>query len=93
MKYSEAEAMSVYENYLTSDFHTNTDFSNRMDIKKYIKKCQKMVLKETQTFRVYNPSSVWRKPLTVISRRVCLLLKIQNSDKVYFLSCQGDEFG
>ena len=90
MKYLDAEAM-FYENYLISDFHTNTVISNRMDLKKYIKKCQKMVLKETQTFRVYNPSSVWREPLTVISRRVCLLLKIQNRDKLYFLSGQGDD--
>ena len=37
-------------------------FSDRIDIKIKINiKVSKMVLKETQTFRVYNPSSVWRK--------------------------------
>ena len=38
-------------------------FSDRTDIKIKTKKKSKMVLKETQTFRVYNPSSVWRQPL------------------------------
>ena len=31
-----------------------------------------MVLKETQTFRVYSPSSVWRKPLKY-AQFICML--------------------
>ena len=40
MKYSEAEAM-FFENYLISDFPTNTVISNRMDIKKIYQKVSK----------------------------------------------------
>ena len=46
-------------------------FSDRIDIKIIIKKCQKWFWKKhTQTFRLYNPSPVCRKPFSPHWRRV-----------------------
>ena len=56
-----------------------TMFSDWIDIK-IISKSVKNGLKETQTFRVYNPSSVWRKPLkkkrVIYLKRLCFFQTI-----------------